>query len=189
MALQRLQGDTVPFESSDDGSGIGLFVIRDVLQQLGGKIEVRTLDGQGTTFNVTIPARRVQDPVADPVNTSNLNVLIVDDREDVLRALSEVTRHLGHSCRAVGSAAEAHGLLASDSYDVVLIDLEMPNKDGLALATEIRQGSGPNSTSMLILISAAENRAVGQHWPFDGFLQKPIDGQALSRLIGSRAPH
>jgi hypothetical protein len=39
---------------------------------------------------------------------------------------------------------------------------------------------------MLILISAAENQAAGQVWPFDGFLQKPIDGPALARLIGSQ---
>ena len=65
----------------------------------------------------------------------------------------------------------------------------MPNIDGLALATEIRKDDGPNTASMLILISAAENEATGQAWPFDGFLQKPIDGLALGRLIGSRAPH
>ena len=63
----------------------------------------------------------------------------------------------------------------------------MPNIDGLALATEIRKEDGPNTASMLILISAAENEATGQAWPFDGFLQKPIDGQALARLIGARA--
>jgi len=71
-------------------------------------------------------------------------------------------------------------------FDAVLIDLEMPDTDGRALATEIRQGEGINAASMLILISAAENQAAGQVWPFDGFLQKPIDGQALTRLIGSQ---
>lgn len=70
---------------------------------------------------------------------------------------------------------------------MALIDLEMPDTDGLALATEIRGGAGPNTSAMLILISAAENQAIGQEWPFDGFLQKPIDGQILARLIGSRA--
>ncbi len=70
----------------------------------------------------------------------------------------------------------------------MLIDLEMPDTDGRALATEIREGDGPNVASMLILISAAENQAAGQVWPFDGFLQKPIDGLALGRLIGSRTP-
>ena len=110
----------------------------------------------------------------------------MDDRPDVLKSLSDVTRRLGHSCEAVSSAVEARSVLASTRFDVVLIDLEMPDEDGLALATEIRRGGGLNATSMLILISAAENRAVGLTWPFDGFLQKPIDCQALSRLIGSR---
>lgn len=59
----------------------------------------------------------------------------------------------------------------------------------LVVATEIRQGGELNASSMLILISAAENQAVGQAWPFDGFLQKPIDGRALARLIGARPSH
>ena len=88
---------------------------------------------------------------------------------------------------AVGSAAEARPLLASTQFDAVLIDLEMPDTDGRALAAEVRQGDGLNAASMLILISAAENQATGQAWPFDGLLQKPIDGQALARLIGSPA--
>lgn len=197
QALQRLQGATVPFESSSDGSGIGLFVIRDVLQQLGGQIAVESPDmqrseGQGTTFTVSIPATLARDTTAQAGtggNTDPLNILIVDDRPDVLKSLSEVTRRLGHSCDAASSAAEARSLLASTHFDAVLIDLEMPDTDGLALATEIREGGGLNTASMLILISAAENRAAGQAWPFDGFLQKPIDGPALGRVIGSRTPH
>jgi CheY-like chemotaxis protein len=86
----------------------------------------------------------------------------VDDLSDVRDSLSDVTRLLGHACRAVGSAAEARPLLASTHFDAVLIDLEMPDTDGLALATEIREGGGPNTSSMLILISAAENQATGQ---------------------------
>ena len=65
----------------------------------------------------------------------------------------------------------------------------MPDTDGLALATEIRQGDGLNTASMLILMSAAENQGAGNGWPFDGFLQKPLDGQDLNRLIGSGIPH
>ena len=138
---------------------------------------------------MSVPALRVEDADAAPVGASPLSVLIVDDREDVLSALSDVVRRLGHICRAVSSSTVAQGLLASVHYDVVLIDLEMPGQDGLALATEVRQGRGLNRDSMLILISAAEFRSVGQQWPFDGFLQKPIDGQALGQLIGSRTPH
>ncbi len=194
-ASERLKSAAVPFASSSDGTGIGLFVIRDVLQQLGGSLELQTRvasdpEGQGTTFTVSIPARRVQDDSHDRDRDEpreSLNVLVVDDLSDVRDSLSDVTRRLGHVCRAVGSAAEARPLLAGTHFDAVLIDLEMPDTDGHVLATEIRHSGGLNNSSMLILISAAENQASGQAWPFDGFLQKPIDGQALARLIGSRA--
>ena len=192
-AMERLRSAAVPFASSDDGTGIGLFVIRDVLQQLGGRLEVQPRDaagpeGQGTTFTVSVPAKEVEriGPEDDLFEgRERLNVLVVDDLSDVRDSLSDVTRRLGHACRAAGSAAEARPLLASTHFDVALIDLEMPDTDGLALATEIREGGGPNTSAMLILISAAENQATGQGWPFDGFLQKPIDGQALARLIGA----
>ena len=196
-ALERLRSATMPFASSDDGTGIGLFVIRDVLQQLGGRLEVQSRDstdpeGQGTTATVSIPAMQVKriSPEADLFEGNDaLSVLVVDDLSDVRDSLADVTSRLGHACRAVGSAAEARLLLASIHFDVALIDLEMPDTDGLALATEIRGSGGSNTSAMLILISAAENQATGQGWPFDGFLQKPIDGQALARLIGaSRQP-
>jgi signal transduction histidine kinase/CheY-like chemotaxis protein len=194
VALERLKSAAVPFESSSDGTSIGLFVIRDVLQQLGGSIEVQTRDAAhpdwlGTTVTVSVPATLVEDSAARISGddaAESLNVLVVDDLLDVRDALSDVTRRLGHTCLVAGSAAEARPLLASTTFDAVLIDLEMPEVDGRALATEIRQGNGINAATMLILISAAENQAAGQVWPFDGFLQKPIDGLALARLIGSR---
>ena len=192
-AYERLKNAAVLFASSSDGTGIGLFVVRDVLKQLGGSIEVQIRDsshpeGPGTKFTVIIPALQVQE-VLSRVNGDELcealNVLVVDDLSDVRDSLGDVTRRLGHTCRAVGSAAEARRLLASTHFDVMLIDLEMPDTDGRALATEIRQGEGINAATMLILISAAENQVAGQAWPFDGFLQKPIDGLALARLIDS----
>jgi CheY-like chemotaxis protein len=184
----------VPFASSSDVIGIGLFVIRDVLQQLGGTIALQSRvasdpEGQGTTFTVRIPVRRVQVDLGHGAHAGageSLQVPVVDDLSDVRDAISDLTRLLGHACCTVASAADARPLFAASHFDAVLIDLEMPDTDGLALATEIRNGGGPNTSSMLILISAAENQATGQAWPFDGFLQKPIDSQALARLIESR---
>lgn len=194
LASERLRSAAVPFKSTIGGTGIGLFVIRDVLKQLGGSIAIQTHDashaeGTGTTFTVSIPARQVQDAALRDDRDGlfeAINVLVVDDLPDVRDSLGQVTRRLGHTCSTAGSAAEARPMLARTQFDVVLIDMEMPQTDGLALATEIRQEEGRNSASMLILISAAENQAAGQAWPFDGFLQKPIDGPALSRLIGSK---
>jgi signal transduction histidine kinase len=193
LAAERLKSAAVQFASSSDGSGIGLFVIRGVLQQLGGSLDLQIRgasdpEGLGTTFTVNIPARQVQDAAdfGDEDEPGDaLSVLVVDDLADVRESIRGVTQRLGHVCRAVESAAEARPLLANTHFDAVLIDLEMPDTDGLALATEIRREGGLNTASMLILISAVENQATGQVWPFDGFLQKPIDGNDLARLIGA----
>jgi signal transduction histidine kinase len=142
-ASERLKSAAVPFASSGDGTGIGLFVIRDVLQQLGGRIDVQTRDvshpeGRGTTFTVSIPAMRVQDaaPRVDRDEPHDgIHVLVVDDLSDVRNALSDAVRRLGHACRAVGTVVEARPLLGSTQFDVVLIDLEMPGTDGRTLAT------------------------------------------------------
>ncbi len=114
-AAERLKRAALPFTSGSDGTGIGLFVIRDVLQQLGGRIDVQTRDGahprgQGTTFTVSIPAVQFQDaaPRMDRDERHDaLDVLVVDDLPEVRDSLSDVTRRLGHVCHAVGSAAEA----------------------------------------------------------------------------------
>ena len=196
-AMQRLQGPVIPFETSVSGNGIGLYVIRDVLQQLGGDISIARKDkahgaAGGSTFTVDIPVvmgPTVLPPAVSPAPAELLSVLIVDDRPDVLASLRDLIHRLGHTCLTAESAAEALKAVALTHFDVLLIDLDMPDVDGVTLATSIREGGGVNASTLLILISAAENRAVGLAWPFDGFLQKPVDCKALRRVIGSRTPH
>ena len=175
----------MPFASRSEGTGIGLFVIRDVLEQLGGSVEVQTREatdpeGRGTTFTVTIPAIQVHAPAAldrDREPAELMRILIVDDLPDVRSALSEVTGRLGHSCIAVGSAAEARPLLASEDFDVVLIDLEIPDTDGLALAAEIRQGGGRNT--------AAYFSDRGRPFQADRGRQNDVAEVALGRRAGT----
>ena len=79
--------------------------------------------------------------------------------------MSWVARPTGSLCRVVGKAAQARPLLASTHFDALLIDLEMPDRDDQALASEIRQGGGLNPALMLILISAAENLLLARSCP------------------------
>ena len=116
-------------------------------------------DGQGTMSTVSIPAKQVkrialEDDLFEVGEV--LTVLVVDDLSDVRDSPVDVTRRLGHACRAVGSATEVRPLLASTHFDVALIDLEMPDTDSLALATEIRESDGPSTFAMQIIISVEE---------------------------------
>ena len=153
----------------------------------------------GTTFSLRIPARLLKVATAwgrADERRDSLSVLVVDELADARASLGDVTQRPGPVCHAGGSAARARPLLASAHFDAVLIDLERPDTDGPAWATEIRERGGPDAESMLILISAAENQATGHSWPSDGFRQAfpgrraylPYPPRARSRRQPSSAP-
>ena len=166
-------------ERRGEGSGIGLAIVRTLVDHLGGRVEVQSQLGKGTTFTVEIPAEPVESDANDEARDAPTGrVLIVDDRDDVLD-------ELGFECDRATSAAVAANLLASRPYDAALVDVEMPIKGGAELADETRRGKGPNAGTRFIGMSAGEvSDAVLLR--FDACLAKPIDHGALRRaLLGS----
>jgi signal transduction histidine kinase/ActR/RegA family two-component response regulator len=176
-------------ERRGEGSGIGLAIVRTLVDHLGGKVEVTSALGQGTTFFVEIPAEPVLDAQEDRLGPGGATgrVLVVDDRDDVLDALASVVDELGFECDRAPSAAVGANLLASRSYDLALLDLEMPLKGGIALAADTRSGNGPNRATRFVAMSAsAVDHEVGRH--FHACLSKPIDQAALRQVLLSVAP-
>jgi len=173
-------------ERRGEGSGIGLAIVRTLVDHLGGRVEVQSQLGKGTTFTIEIPAEPVESGDDDEARDAPTGrVLIVDDRADVLDALASVLDELGFECDRTTSAAVAANLLASRPYDAALVDIEMPIKGGAELADETRRGKGPNAGTRFIGMSAGEvSDAVLLR--FDACLGKPIDHGALRRaLLGS----
>ena len=173
-------------ERRGEGSGIGLAIVRTLVDHLGGRVDVHSQLGRGTTFTVEIPAEPVDTADNDESRDAPTGrVLIVDDRDDVLDALASVLDELGFECDRARSAAVAANLLASRPYDAALVDIEMPIKGGAELADETRRGKGPNAGTRFIGMSAGEvSDAVLIR--FDACLAKPIDHGALRRvLLGS----
>ncbi|HSC62236.1 MAG TPA: hybrid sensor histidine kinase/response regulator [Caldimonas sp.] len=170
-------------ERRGEGSGIGLAIVRTLVDHLGGRIEVHSELGKGTTFAVEIPAEPVESDADDAARESPTGrILIVDDREDVLDALASVVDELGFECDRATSAAVAANLLAARPYDAALVDVEMPIKGGAELADETRRGKGPNAETRFIGMSAGEvSDAILLR--FDACLTKPIDHGALRRAL------
>ena len=176
-------------ERRGEGSGIGLAIVRTLVDHLGGRIEVTSTLGRGTLFTIEIPAEPLLDTHDEQTTSSGATgrVLVVDDRDDVLDALASVVDELGFECDRAPSAAVGANLLASRPYDLALLDLEMPLKGGVALAADTRNGNGPNRATRFVAMSAATVPAdVGRH--FDAFLTKPIDQAALRQVLLSATP-
>jgi CheY-like chemotaxis protein len=170
-----------------EGAGLGLAIVRSVLHFLGGTVDVHSTLDQGTTFGVKIPAEPVSGAVGAETHASRQQVLVVDDRQEVLEGLVGVIRQLGYECDTALSVGSAANLLGARPYGTVLLDMEMPVKRGRDVAIDVRRGDGPNKTSRIISISAADVPENQQGWPFDGHLTKPISMQAIQRVIAAPA--
>jgi signal transduction histidine kinase len=173
--------------------GIGLAVVQTLLTHLGGACVVDSTPGAGSTFTVRLPVALEKDEPAGELSPDAVQILIVDDRPDMLGDLRDVAQLLGYHVDVAGSAPVASNQLAVAAYDVVLIDLDMPVKNGIELASETRRGDGPNSRTCLVAVSAGDPRAHGidtsdaaRLWPFDSYEQKPLDERAMKRIVETR---
>jgi PAS domain S-box-containing protein len=147
------------------GTGLGLAVCHGIVTSLQGEISVRSREGQGTTFRVTIPAApkltieplKPEPPVAPPLGPSG-QVLVVDD-EPLLANM--IARTIGdeHQLTLTASAEEALGLIDSGKrFDVILCDLMMRGLTGMDLHSALLQRHPDQARRMLFLSGGAFTR-------------------------------
>ena len=150
IAADSLERIFQPFERAPGvtaaGTGLGLSITRKLVELMGGKISARSQLGQGSVFDMRIPAAEASLPApaaaiaAAPVPAKlSGRVLLADDNDD-LRALLQVQLgELGFTCKAVGDGLEAIDAALADPYHVVLLDMDMPVMDGYETVHVLRE--------------------------------------------------
>ncbi len=179
------------------GTGLGLVISRQLARKMDGDIAVETRHGQGSCFTVSLVVGAAQAVVADedeaqgPQAPSAMSVLVVDDHDINRRAISLMLEPLSAEVTVVASGREALAALALRPFDVVLMDVQMPDMDGREAVRRLRVGGGPNQATPVIAVTGATEASDVQACLAAGmtdWVAKPIDaGQlynALARQLG-----
>jgi PAS domain S-box-containing protein len=181
-----------------EGSGLGLGIVRRAVDLMGGSIRLESEEARGSTFTVRVPLRRaLAVPAAAPAPAasvvtlpkagakSGLAVLIAEDNAINRIVLVEMLRVLGCRIDEATNGAEAVRLATRTRYDLILMDLSMPEMDGLE-ATKRLRAAGASRLSRIVALTAhvmPETRGRMLDAGLDEILAKPVTLESLVRLI------
>lgn len=172
------------------GMGIGLAMVKDLVDLMHGAISVDSEPGQGAVFTVTLPLTFADQPGADGTITEGGHplILLVEDDADILRFNADMLRNDGYQVATAANGADAITLLANTLPDIVITDLMMPGIDGAALITHIRSHAATEHLPIVVLSArtAAHVRVDAAEAGAQAYLSKPFQPAELRAVIKSQ---
>jgi PAS domain S-box-containing protein len=182
------------------GAGLGLTISREIVERMGGKIWVQSTPGQGSVFHFTMrfalgACTQPEAHYVEPERTTppSLRILVAEDNRVNQIIITDFLKEQGHTVEIAATGLRALDHLAKTPFDLVLMDVGMPDMDGLEATRRIRSGeSMPLNPSIPIVAFTAHalkgDRERCLDAGMDDYLSKPVDMDHLQALIDKLFP-
>jgi CheY-like chemotaxis protein len=173
------------------GTGLGLSIARRLAEAMGGRLECRSSEGAGSTFSLWVPLKEAdEDALAQTkgargessANALKGRVLIVEDNTTNQMLIAAYLDKFGLSHAMAANGREALEMLGQGAYDLVLMDVMMPEMDGLEATRQIRAHEGGHARIPIVALTAnamAGDRETYLEAGMDGYVSKPINANDL----------
>ncbi len=195
--------------SGIQGTGLGLNIVKSLVEAMHGKVEVSSSYGIGSVFSVRIPQTVIsEEPIEDSWRTlvtvdkqesytatftaPEAKILVVDDNASNLMIIRQLLKETKINIELADNGDEAIDLATTRRFDLFLLDHMMPHPDGLTVLKTIRANEhGINYRTPAIVLTA---NAVGNSrdeylkYGFDDYLSKPVDGLSLEQMVMKYLP-
>jgi PAS domain S-box-containing protein len=178
---------------SEGGLGIGLSLVDNLVKMHGGTVQAFSGGiGKGSEFIVRLPLLQepfqptlATGPEGEKRRTPPRRILVVDDNKDAAESLAVLLRLVGHEVRMAHSGPAALAAAQEQAPDVVLLDIGLPNMDGLEAARRLRQDLGLTNVLLVAMTGYGQGdiRSRIQEAGFNAHFVKPVDLDALQELL------
>lgn len=185
-----------------EGTGLGMAIVKGLVEQMGGEIQVESVYGKGTKITVcliqeifdarpvgeiNLSIRELEEKEFSQPFVTSANVLIVDDNEINLKVTAGLLKKYGIDAEVADSGYAAIDAVAEKDYDLIFMDHMMPGIDGVETMLRIREME-KGRRGVLPIVALTANAIVGVKEDmlvlgFDGYLAKPVDIRRLERTL------
>mgnify|MGYP005839839787 FL=1 len=182
------------------GTGLGLTISKQLVHLMGGDMRVSSIEGKGSTFSFSIVVQKILPPVQDTLMQGlqaaekevlpgrAIRVLLVEDNAMNRMVGEAMIQSLGWECLVASHGLEATQLLQKESFDLVLMDVEMPEMDGIETTRRIRLGEAGQSNASIPIVALSahvlpEIQQKTKEAGMNGYLMKPICREKLYKVI------
>ncbi len=177
------------------GTGLGLALVRRFTELMGGRVELQSSPGQGSTFSVTLPRRSPagaalpaadEGPLRRPLAGEH-RVLVVEDDLAAYRGLAHALSGAGYFPIRARRGDEAVAMARALRPTAITLDIGLPGLDGWEVLRQLKQ-DGQTRGIPVVIVSLMDNRELGLSLGVDDYFQKPVDRERLVARLRELAP-